>query len=41
VRRRGRATKVWDRTDTIGPDGRRSLLDYLDNQVDNAPHKTA
>jgi hypothetical protein len=38
----GTVDQVWDRTDAIGPDDRRrSLLNYLDNQVGDAPHKTA
>jgi hypothetical protein len=38
----GSVGQVWDRTDAIGPDDhRRSLLGYLDNQVGDAPHKTA
>ncbi len=38
----GSVDQVWDRTDAIGPDDRRrELLDYLDNQVGDAPHKTA
>jgi hypothetical protein len=38
----GSVDQVWDRTDAIGPDDRRrELLDYLDNQVGDAPHRAA
>ena len=38
----GQVDEVWDRTDAIGPDGRRrELLAYLNDHVGRAPQETA
>ena len=38
----GSVDEVWDRTDAIGPPGRRhQLLDYLNSRVARAPAETA